>query len=107
MADRRRDKRFNVTAPVNGTLRIFPDVIVHEDAEGEWVAISRQPAAAGETFILDVVQSDRLAGEPRRRVPVRVIESRPVLVGGEVHHHIRLRGSVPACVPFEQQVRRG
>ena len=107
MADRRRDKRFNVTVPVSGTLRIFPDVIVHEDAEGEWVAISRQPAAAGETFILDVMQVDRLEGEGPRRVPVRVIESRPVLIDGEVHHHIRLHGSVPAHVPFEQQVRRG
>ena len=107
MADRRRVKRFNVTAPVNGTLRIFPDVIVHQDAEGEWVAISRQPAAAGETFILEVVQIDSLEGERRRRVPVRVVESRPVLIDGELHHHVRLQGSVPADVPFEQEMRRG
>ena len=107
MANRRRDKRFNVTAPVNGALRMFPDVIVHEDAEGEWIAIGRQPASAGETFILDVVRVDSLEGKHPLRVPVRVIESRPVLVDGELRHHIRLHGSVPASMPFEQQVRRG
>jgi hypothetical protein len=107
MADRRRNKRFDVTVPGDATLTMFPDVVVHEDARGEWVAISRQPAAAGETFILDVVQVDSLEGARSRRVPVRVVESRPVLIDGEVHHHIRLHGSVPASVPLEQEVRRG
>ena len=96
-----------MTVPTTGVLRIFPDVIVHETAEGEWVGISQQPAAAGETFILDVVQFDNLEGELPCRIPVRVIESRPVLVDGRMHHHIRLHGSVPASIPFEQQVRRG
>lgn len=107
MADRRRDKRFSVTAPVNGALRTFPDVIVHESVEGEWVGISREPAAAGDMFILDMLQSDSLEEERPRRVPVRVIESRPVLVDGQMHHHIRLHGSVLASILFEQQVRRG
>jgi hypothetical protein len=107
MADRRRDKRFNVMATVNGALSVFPDAVVREDTEGQWVGISRQPAAVGDTFLLDIVQVDSLEGAVPRRVPVRVIESRPVLIDGEVHHHIRLHGSVPAYVPFEQQVRRG
>ena len=104
MADRRCEKRFNLTAPTNGAFRVFPDVVVNKDAEGEWVGISRQPVTVGETFILTVVQFDSLARELPRRVPVRVIESRPVLVDGQMHHHIRLHSNVLAPIQFEQQL---
>ena len=104
MADRRCEKRFNVTVPANGVLRICPDVIVHEDAEGKWVGISRQPATAGEAFILTVAPFDGLGGELPRRVAVRVIESRPIMVDGRMHHHIRLHSEVPALIQFEQQL---
>ena len=52
------------------------------------------------------LQFDGLEGELPRRMPVRVIESRPVLVDGQMHHHIRLHNDVPASIQFEQQVTR-
>ena len=36
-----------MTAPVKGSLTVFPDVIVQEDSEGEWGGISRQPLPLG------------------------------------------------------------
>lgn len=107
VTDRRRELRFSVTASAEGSLRLFPDVVVNKDADGEWSGISRLPVGPGETFVLDVVEVDPVDGEVRRRVPVCVIESRPVLVDGEVCHRIRLHSGVLASVEFEQHVRRG
>jgi hypothetical protein len=107
VTDRRRDKRFSLTEPADGSLRVFPDVVVQKDGDGEWTGISRLPVAPGETFVLDVVQIDPVEGEVRRRVPVCVIESRPVLVDGELCHRIRLHTGILSSVDFEQHVRRG
>ena len=105
--DRRRDKRFKFTEPAPGALRIFPDVLVQQDGPDEWTGISRQPATAGETLVLDVVQFDAVEGEIYRRLPVCVVESRPVIVDGDMRHRIRMHSGITASVRFEQQVRRG
>ena len=107
VTDRRRDKRFGFTEPADGALRVFPDVVVQKDGDGEWSGISRLPVGTGETFVLDVVQVDPIEGEVRRRVPVCVIESRPLIVDGELCHRIRLHTGLLAEVEFEQHVRRG
>jgi hypothetical protein len=107
MADRRRDKRFKFTGPAQGAFRVFPDVIVQQDGEDHWTGISRQPALPGETLVLDFVEFDEVEGEVHRRLPVCVIESRPVIVGGDMRHRIRMHGGIMASVRFEQQVRRG
>jgi hypothetical protein len=107
VTERRRDLRFNVAGSVEGSLRLFPDVVVKKDDNGEWSGISRLPVGPGEMFVLDVVDLDPLDGEVRRRVPVCVIDSRPVLVDGEVCHRIRLHSGVLPSVDFEQHVRRG
>ena len=107
MAERRRDKRFRCDTPVSGAVLVFHDVAVQQQGSDEWISISRQSATVGETLLLEVVQDDPLAGETRRRLPVCVIESRPVLVDGDMHHRIRLDGGIWASVWFEQQVRRG
>ena len=107
VTDRRRDQRFNLTEPTVGALRVFPDVVVQKDADGEWTGISRLPVRAGETFVLDVLQIDPLEGEIRRRVPVSVIEGRPVLVEGTLCHRLRLHTGHLSSVEFEQHVRRG
>ena len=86
---------------------MFPEVIVQQEAEDQWTGISPQPAVPGETLVLDFVQFDEIEGEIRRRLPVCVIESRPVFVGGDMRHRIRMRGGVMALVRFEQQLRRG
>lgn len=107
VTDRRRDQRFNLTEPTVGALRVFPDVVVHKDGEGEWTGISRLPVRTGATFVLDVLQIDPLEGEIRRRVPVCVIESRPVIVDGALCHKLRLHTGHLSSVDFEQHVRRG
>jgi hypothetical protein len=73
----------------------------------EWIGISRQPAVTGETLVLDVVQFDAVEGEIHRRVPVCVVESRPVIVEGDMRHRIRLHGGITGSVRFEQELRRG
>lgn len=107
MKERRRDKRFRLTEPAAAALRLFPDLVVHEEGLDEWIGISRQPAVPGETLVLDVMQFDETEGEIHRRLPVCVVESRPVVVEGDMRHRIRLHGGIMASVRFEQQVRRG
>jgi hypothetical protein len=103
----RREQRFRLTEPAVGALRMFPDVVVQQDGEDEWTSISRQPAVAGETLVLDVTQIDAIEGEIYRRFPVCVIERRPVTVDGDMRHRVRLHSGIMAAVRFEQQVRRG
>jgi hypothetical protein len=107
VADRRRAKRFRLREPAEGALRMFPDVVVQRCGDDEWVGVSRQPAAAGEMLLLDVLQSDAATGQSRGRLPVCVIESRPVIVEGNVRHRIRMRSGSMASVWYERQVRRG
>jgi len=107
VTDRRRDKRFSITEPGDGSLKVFPDVIVQEDSAGEWSGISRQPFGTGDAFVLDVVQLDPVEGEVRRRLNVCVIDSQPVLVDGEMCYRIRLYSGAMTSVEFEQHVRRG
>ena len=39
--------------------------------------------------------------------PVRVIDSRPIILDGEMRYRIRLRSATLPPVLFKQQVRRG
>ena len=106
MPDRRYDKRYRLTEPADGGLTLFPDVVVQQRSDHEWIALSREAALTGETLVLDVVLGDGI-GEIRQRFPVRVIDSRPIIVDGAVRHRIRLHRGGPPAVLFEQQVRRG
>jgi hypothetical protein len=107
VSDRRRDKRFRLTEPADGALADFPDVVVQEAGDGQWTGISRQPVAIGELFVLDVTQFDQVEGEIRRRLPICVVESRPVVVDGDIWHRIQFHGGIMASIQFEQLVRRG
>ncbi len=107
MTDRGRNKRFGFAGAADSSVRVFPDVVVHKDGDGEWSGISRLPVEPGETFVLDVVEIDSIDGDVRRRLPVCVIESRPVIVDGELCHRIRLHTAILSSVEFEQHVRRG
>ena len=81
----RRDPRFLVPRPWEGLLRIPGDVVVEQhDAEHKemWV-VSSEPARREERFTLDLAP-------PGQSVTVRVIESRPVMMGGNVRHRLRL-----------------
>lgn len=106
VSERRRAKRFRLTEPVEGTLRVFPDVVVLPCGDDEWVGVSWHPAVTGETLLLDVLPGDGVTRE-NRRVPVCVIESQPVIVDGNVRFRIRMRSGSMASVQYEQDVRRG
>jgi len=82
---------------------VFRDVVVHRYG-GEWIAFGREPAVVGETLVLDLL--DLEDGDPEGRFTVCVIESRPVIVDGEMRHRIRLHTDEAAAVLLEQQVRR-
>jgi hypothetical protein len=104
MLGRRSDERFKFIKPAAGAVHVFYDVIVKWNAENEWIAIGREPAVAGETLVLQVDD-----GEQRNQFMVNVIESSPVIVGGDMRHRIRLQDAEQLQLPvlFEQQVRRG
>jgi len=88
--------------PTYGVVRGFCDVVLQRYSETDWIAISRQPAVAGETLILDIEED----GRPQH-VAVCVVESRPVILRGDMHHRIRLQADDASPILFEQQVRRG
>jgi hypothetical protein len=107
MPDRRRDKRYKLTEPTDGVVRVFPDALVQPSGEDEWVAISREAAMTGETLFLNIVEADGDDGELSHRLPVCVIDSRPVIIEGAMRHRLRLFGGNLAFVSFDQHVRRG
>ena len=86
--------------PVEGVLRVLRDVIVHRESDHEWIAIGREPAVVGEILMLDVEDDDV-------RLTMCVIESRPIIIDGDMRHRIRLHSGELPPVLFEQQVRRG
>jgi hypothetical protein len=80
----RRDPRYLLASPWEGTLRIPGDVVVEqldEEQKELWV-MSGVPAHREERLTLD------LAG--RGSLTVRVVESRPVLHEGSIRHRLRL-----------------
>lgn len=82
MSRRRRETRFEVRE-VEGVLRVLRDVVVHRNAN-ELVAISSEAGLPGELVTLHL-ETD--VDVPAR---VRVVESRPVVVKGQLRHRLRL-----------------
>jgi hypothetical protein len=106
VSDRRDDKRFRLTNAAEGTVRMYPDVIVEPLGADEWIARGREAAIAGEILTLDLVQLDAESGELRHRLPVCVIDSHPIILDGRLRHRIRLRRGKLAPVLVEEQVTR-
>jgi hypothetical protein len=79
----RRDQRYLLSSPWEGTLRIRGDVVIerHHEEQNELSVISAVPARREEMLTLDV------SGQ---RWHVRVVDSRPMLVDGVVRHRLRL-----------------
>ena len=102
MLGQRSDKRFLLTEPPDGVVCVYRDVIVERQGD-EWIAISREAAVTGETLVLDLLD---VKGAFRGRFVVSVIESRPVIVDGDVRHRIRLYGTGAPAVAFEESVGR-
>jgi hypothetical protein len=81
----RRDTRYLLSRPWEGSLRIPGDVVVerHDEALNELWVVSTSPAHREERLRLDLTS-------PRRSLAVRVIESSPVLLDGVMRHRLRL-----------------
>jgi hypothetical protein len=101
MPDRRRDKRFRLTERPEGTMKWFLDVIMQPHGKGEWLAIAREPVPTGETLMLDVVVHEPDGCELWERIPVCVIDSRAVILDGDLRYRIRLLPGNLAPVLYE------
>ena len=89
------------------TLRVFPDAVVEPNGDDTWIAVGRATAFAGEMLILDIQSIDSTGSEVRQRLPVCVIDSRPIIVEGEVRYRLLLHSGAVAPALFEQRVGRG
>ena len=82
---RRKHSRFLLAQPVEGSLRVREDVAIEELTDGEVVILSPEPFRPDERLTLEI------PGDSRRRLSVRVRESRPAVVAdGPVRHRLRL-----------------
>jgi len=85
MSGRRRHERFAPAQPWDGALRVLRDVIVQEDAAGGLIVIGQAPGVIGEQLTLDLAGAGHVL-----TFKVRVQESRPVILDGQVRHRVRL-----------------
>ena len=83
MSVRRRSSRLQVLN-ANGLLRVWRDVTGHRSETGDYLVISNEAGIKGERLTL------YLASGTGRSIPVRVLESRPVILDGSVRHELRL-----------------
>jgi hypothetical protein len=85
MRGKRRDLRFVLSNPLQGSLRMPADVVVERYADDEVWVVSTSPARVDEELTLDLTGSG-----PALTVRVRVVDSVPVLFDGMVRHGLRL-----------------
>ena len=85
MWGRRRDARYRLSVPFEGALSAFQDLRVERYDAGEVVALSDAPGGSGQELTLDLMDSGS-----RVTVQVRVMESTPVIVDGDVRYRLRL-----------------
>jgi hypothetical protein len=85
MLGRRRHSRFLLAEPVDGNLRVREEVVIERWEEREVVVLSPEPLKRDELVALEI------PGDSRRRVSVRVSESRPAIAGdGAIRHRLVL-----------------
>ena len=85
MRGTRRDPRFALSVPWEGSLRVPGDVTVESYNEDEIWVVSTTPARIDELLTLDLTSSG-----PVVTLTVRVVDSTPVLTDGVVRHGLRL-----------------
>jgi hypothetical protein len=87
MSGRRGYARLNLTSALGGVLRVLRQALVVQRAErGEFVAISSEPGVVGETLSLDLTADDAEVS-----LPVRVHDTRPIVVDGALRHRLVLQ----------------
>jgi hypothetical protein len=85
MRGRRRDSRFALTVPWEGSLRLPGEVTIERRSKSEVWVLSTVPAHRGERLTLEVMGTG-----PPETLQLRVVDSTPVLVDGVVQHGLRL-----------------
>ena len=83
MSVRRRNSRLQVLN-ADGVLRVWRDVTARRTEAGDYLVVSNEAGIQGERLTL------YLARSTRRSIPVRIVESRPVVLDGVVRHELRL-----------------
>jgi hypothetical protein len=71
-------------------LRVWRDVVGHRTDAGEYLVVSHEAEIKGERLTVYLTSGDQ------RSIPVRVVDSQPIIRDGSVQHQIRLR-------PLEQE----
>ena len=84
MLGRRRHQRYAI-AESTGTLQVSSDVTVQQHNDTDFVALASEARAPGEELVLELVD-----GPEHIRIPVRVVESRPIVFGESLRHRLRL-----------------
>jgi hypothetical protein len=85
MRGTRRDSRFALSLPLEGSLRIPGDVVVERYTDEEVWVVSASPARIDEELTLDLTGAG-----PVVTIRVRVVDSVPMLADGVVRHGLRL-----------------
>jgi len=85
MSGRRNQSRVTFVN-ASGVLRVSRDVLVKRVVKDELVAVSNEPAVAGDVLTI-AFSRDKV----RETVTVQVMASRPRLVNGAVKHELTLR----------------
>jgi len=85
MDGRRHDTRYRLSKPVEGTFICFQAIDVETRDEQELRVVSDTPLRRGERMRLELV-----AKEGRSIVSVRVADSVPTIVDGNVRYRVRL-----------------
>jgi len=85
MADRRSHPRYSVLYSWDGAVQLLRDATVVRRNDRELTMICDVPAPADETMTLDL-----RAGHEAASLRVRVVDSKPVFVGGRMRHEVRL-----------------
>jgi hypothetical protein len=94
MSVRRSHPRFLVDSPWDGAMQVLRDVAINRTHHEEFVAVSTAPAVIGEVMSLDLMTEGSNV-----TLRVQVLESRPVVVNGNVRHEIRLGIESVAVMP--------
>ncbi len=68
----------------DGMLRLWRDVVGHRTDAGDYLVISTEAAIKGERLTV------YFASEEQQPVPVRVVDSQPIIRDGSVQHQLRL-----------------
>jgi len=85
MTGRRRDSRYQLVVPYEGSLLLMQDVVIEQQTDDELMVLSHSPAATTDPLTVEIMSSER-----DHTMHVKATSSTPVIVGGDVRYRVRL-----------------